>query len=126
MANPTHASHRTVSVLLSFAALASGLTAAALTIQAMIVTGPSIWPVDPVLMVLGFGAGALGLREISVRLQFRAQAQASAASLTGLKDKVRWLKMTEAHARVGHWRLDLATNEVFWSDTTFAIHGMRP
>ncbi|WP_299194056.1 ATP-binding protein [uncultured Erythrobacter sp.] len=102
------------------------MTALALALHAAISPSSALLAVEPALLVLGLGATALGLREFSVRMQFSAQAAASAASLQGLRDKVRWLKMTEAHAKVGHWRLDLVTNEVFWSDATFAIHGLKP
>lgn len=35
------------------------------------------------------------------------------------------MQMVEAMAGVGHWKLNLATNEVAWSERVFAIHG-RP
>lgn len=38
----------------------------------------------------------------------------------------RWLEMSERYARVGHWRLDLKENTLFWSDEVFRIHGLLP
>jgi integral membrane sensor domain MASE1 len=36
----------------------------------------------------------------------------------------RWLEMSEHFANVGHWRLDLKTQAIFWSDEVFNIHGL--
>jgi diguanylate cyclase (GGDEF)-like protein/PAS domain S-box-containing protein len=41
------------------------------------------------------------------------------------RDK-RWLEMSERVAKVGHWRLDLRTQALFWSDEVFKIHGLEP
>lgn len=38
----------------------------------------------------------------------------------------RWLEMSEHFAHVGHWRLDLSKQEVFWSDEVFHIHDLVP
>jgi diguanylate cyclase (GGDEF)-like protein len=38
--------------------------------------------------------------------------------------KIRQLRQAERMAGIGSWRLDLATNEVEWSDEVFAIHGL--
>ena len=56
------------------------------------------------------------------------------AALLGARDRVitevsranRWLEMSEHFAHVGHWRLDLAKQKVFWSDEVFHIHGLEP
>ena len=40
-----------------------------------------------------------------------------------LAERNEWLRMTEALAHVGHWRLDLTDDSLFWSDETYAIHG---
>ncbi|MBT0671354.1 diguanylate cyclase [Novosphingobium profundi] len=56
------------------------------------------------------------------------------AALLNARDRVitqvsranRWLAMSEHIAHVGHWRLDLAREEVFWSDEVFRIHGLSP
>ncbi len=36
------------------------------------------------------------------------------------------LRLVEALAGVGHWRYDLATEQVFWSDEVYRIHGLEP
>jgi len=36
------------------------------------------------------------------------------------------LRLVEALAGVGHWRYDLATEQVFWSDEVYRIHGLMP
>ena len=36
------------------------------------------------------------------------------------------LRLVEALAGVGHWRYVLATEQVFWSDEVFRIHGLEP
>lgn len=41
------------------------------------------------------------------------------------RDK-RWLEMSERVAKVGHWRLDLRSQGLFWSDEVFNIHGLEP
>jgi len=78
------------------------------------------------LPALGLMALGLGLREVSVRSQFAAQYRSFSASASELEAKNRWFAVTEGHAQVGHWRLDLRTNEVHWSDATFALHGLQP
>lgn len=36
------------------------------------------------------------------------------------------LRLIEVLAGVGHWRYDLATEQVFWSDEVYRIHGLEP
>jgi diguanylate cyclase (GGDEF)-like protein/PAS domain S-box-containing protein len=36
----------------------------------------------------------------------------------------RWLEMSEHLGEVGHWRLDLKDNSLFWSEEVFRIHGL--
>ena len=38
----------------------------------------------------------------------------------------RWLEMSEGIAKVGHWRLELAEQRLFWSVEVFHIHGLDP
>ena len=38
----------------------------------------------------------------------------------------RRLRFAETIARMGHWRLDLSSNEVTWSDGVYTIHGCDP
>jgi signal transduction histidine kinase len=78
------------------------------------------------LLVLALGTLAMGLREYSARRQFETERKARDAAIHVLEEKNHWLNLTEAHAMVGHWRLDLAADRVFWSDATFAIHGLAP
>ena len=65
------------------------------------------------------GAGLAGLYFIGRRSLSEGDRQ-----LQELQDKNRLLMMTEEHAHVGHWRVDFRTNELFWSDETFRIHGL--
>ncbi|MCJ2182775.1 diguanylate cyclase [Novosphingobium sp. 1949] len=52
------------------------------------------------------------------------------AALLGARERIlmqvtrakRWLEMSEQFAHVGHWRLDLVNNDLFWSDEVFRIH----
>lgn len=38
----------------------------------------------------------------------------------------RWLEMSEHLAGVGHWRLNLTNDHLFWSDEVYRIHGVEP
>lgn len=53
-------------------------------------------------------------------LQFTRELDAK----TIARDK-RWLEMSEHFAKVGHWRLDLKTLAIFWSDEVYNIHGLE-
>lgn len=46
-------------------------------------------------------------------------------SLEQISRSKRWLEMAESFAHVGHWRLDLTRQDVFWSDEVFRIHGLE-
>ena len=46
--------------------------------------------------------------------------------LADLEEKNRLLRMTEECANVGHWRVNFSDDSIFWSDQTFAIHGLAP
>ena len=54
------------------------------------------------------------------------QSEVLARQIEAADTRNRWLTMTEALAHVGHWRLDLTDNSLFWSDETFRIHGLEP
>jgi PAS domain S-box-containing protein len=43
-----------------------------------------------------------------------------------LNAQYRRLLLAEEVAGIGHWQLDLAANEVVWSDQTYRIHGVTP
>ncbi len=109
-----------------YAALGCGVVA--IVVALVDATSPALQQlaVAPSLIAVGMGALALGLREMSVREQFGAQARGNAAARRELEEKMHWLKTTEAYAKIGHWRLDLNSDDVFWSDTTYAIHGLEP
>ncbi|MFT5585795.1 MAG: signal transduction histidine kinase/CheY-like chemotaxis protein [Cognaticolwellia sp.] len=51
--------------------------------------------------------------------QERAQRQA-------LQEQTELLLLAERLDKLGHWRLDLVTNELRWSDEVYRIHGMDP
>mgnify|MGYP003662993682 CR=1 FL=1 len=48
--------------------------------------------------------------------------QAAAARVQA--EQLQTLEMAEAISGIGHWRLDLATNRVVWSDEVYRIHGV--
>ena len=39
-------------------------------------------------------------------------------------EQARLLKLAETMAGVGHWRYDLVTGEIYWSDLIYQIHGL--
>ena len=41
-----------------------------------------------------------------------------------LAESNRMLKLAEATAHIGHWHLELATNEIRWSDEVYRLHGL--
>ncbi|MFN3536274.1 MAG: PAS domain-containing protein, partial [Brevundimonas sp.] len=41
-------------------------------------------------------------------------------------EKLEMLDMAEAMSGVGHWRLDVATNRVTWSEQVYHVHGLDP
>ncbi|QWC57705.1 response regulator [Erythrobacter sp. 3-20A1M] len=43
-----------------------------------------------------------------------------------LEERNRMLNLSEATAHVGHWHLDLAEQEIQWSDEVFRLHGLSP
>ncbi|WP_162627758.1 ATP-binding protein [Erythrobacter sp. KY5] len=67
---------------------------------------------------------AVVLREAVSRHRAKFRNEDLRSKLRRLEEANRLLELTETTARVGHWRLDLATNEVYWSPGTFAIHGV--
>lgn len=115
-------SHRIATIT----ALCLGVLALALAVQAWFAPALVVPPFPAAIPVIGLAALAFGVREVAVRRQLQWQAHGHSQALRELEDKVRWLNTTESHARVGHWRLTLENDEVFWSDATFAIHGMKP
>ena len=61
------------------------------------------------------------VRDISDREQGKLEAEAVIAHR---RESHRLLEMAETIAKVGHWRLDLVGNALFWSDEVYRIHGV--
>ncbi len=109
----------------AWAAAACGLAAIVIAMTEALTSVLQNVPFPMALPVLGLCAIAFCTRDASLRKQFEAQAHRHNAARRELEAKNHWFTITEGHARVGHWRLSLTTNEVFWSDATFAIHGLE-
>jgi PAS domain S-box-containing protein len=57
----------------------------------------------------------------------RRQAELERSQSTSeLQETNRLLTMAEVMGRVGHWRVDFASQSVFWSDVVCEIHGRPP
>ncbi|URW75082.1 PAS domain S-box protein [Sphingomonas donggukensis] len=57
----------------------------------------------------------------------RHEAELAATHATASREEsLRLLKMAESMSGVGHWRLDTATEALFWSDEVYHIHGRDP
>lgn len=63
------------------------------------------------------------VRDISRRR--RAEVEAIEAARR-VRESHRLLSMTESVAHVGHWRFDIASTTIVWSDEVFRIHGLPP
>ncbi len=73
----------------------------------------------------GFGAIASKMVESSVRLAgSRGRAEMQEKLVEKLVRKQVQFRQAEQMAQMGHWRLDLATELVHWSDGIFEIHGL--
>ncbi|WP_372520210.1 CHASE domain-containing protein [Alteriqipengyuania sp.] len=48
------------------------------------------------------------------------------AATAELAERNRMLELAEATAHIGHWHLDLATNQISWSDEVYRLHGLTP
>jgi len=46
--------------------------------------------------------------------------------ITTIKNLIKNLNEAQAIAKVGHWKLNLLTNELFWSDEVYKIFGLKP
>lgn len=42
------------------------------------------------------------------------------------ENRGRLLNIAEKLAKIGYWRLDLTSNNVYWSDAVYLLHGMEP
>ena len=80
----------------------------------------SLWGVVSVLCTIS----AFVLRETVGRLRAQKRNSDLREKLRNLEETNRLLNLTESKAKVGHWRLNLADNDLYWSPGTFAIHGI--
>ncbi len=69
---------------------------------------------------------AMGLREVRARLHVKRQTRELRAKVREIQEKNRLLNLTENATKTGHWRLDLANDEILWSNGTASIHGLPP
>jgi PAS domain S-box-containing protein len=60
----------------------------------------------------------------TLTLQLSAAAELDRATATMLQEKNRLLAMAEELAQVGHWRLDVTSSELFWSDELYRTFGI--
>jgi two-component system, sensor histidine kinase len=65
------------------------------------------------------------LIKISFSSQNGSQNKTNSEKIYVLEEAVRHLELTEASAKVGHWRLNLLTNKVFWSAGCLQLHGLK-
>jgi diguanylate cyclase (GGDEF)-like protein/PAS domain S-box-containing protein len=64
------------------------------------------------------------LAEQSIALNVRTRALSSANA--ALKQTSQIFRQAERAANVGSWRVDIATNQLFWSDQVYIINGVEP
>ena len=87
-------------------------------------------------IVLALGCAMLASAFLSYRRRAVRELAAMRRELTGemarrervvdrIGERNRLLELTESVAEIGHWRLDLTDDSLFWSEGTFAIHGMH-
>ena len=43
-----------------------------------------------------------------------------------LREQAEKLRLAEQMGGIGHWRVDVVENQLFWSDQVYAIHGLDP
>jgi len=65
--------------------------------------------------------GELAQQSIALHLRTRELSLANAA----LNHSSQIFRQAERAANVGSWRVDLATNQLYWSDQVFAINGLE-
>lgn len=54
------------------------------------------------------------------------QKTVDSAAAPDVENRARLLQIAERLAKLGYWRLDLATNAVFWSEFVYLLHGLEP
>jgi diguanylate cyclase (GGDEF)-like protein/PAS domain S-box-containing protein len=64
----------------------------------------------------------LAEQSLALHTRTRALSLANAA----LRQSSQIFRQAERAANVGSWRVDLATNELYWSDQVYAINGVEP
>lgn len=116
----------TISLGLAFAAISVAMLAIGVALIGSFTAFFDTFGIAPSLIVVSLGAAAFGLREVSVRRQFAAQADNLQTSLDELEAKIRWLDVAEVNAKIGYWSLCLKTDENYWSAGTSVIYGFEP
>ncbi len=79
----------------------------------------SVFPIDLSISELRLESGRLFtgvIRDITARK----------ASEEALRLEKVYLELAEKVAGVGHWRIDLVANTIFWSEEVYRIHGVTP
>ena len=72
----------------------------------------------------GLAASELALRRATQRvLEFQGATERALARLVEQANRAR---LAESIARLGHWRLDLRTAQLTWSDQMYRLHGLEP
>ncbi|HEX8383240.1 MAG TPA: PAS domain S-box protein [Sphingomonas sp.] len=89
--------------------------------------GPYVW-LEATYRLIRDDAGTPVEFIASVRdVARREAAELEAARVAArLQESHRLLMMAEAVGEIGHWRLDIASQTVSWSDAICAIHGVPP
>lgn len=59
-------------------------------------------------------------------LPLAAMLSMRARSFAEVERGKRWLEMSESISKVGHWRVELPSQRLFWSSEIFRIHGLVP
>ncbi|MEO0643185.1 MAG: PAS domain-containing protein, partial [Pseudomonadota bacterium] len=105
-------------------ALGLGALAAVALPVFVLLDGIALKTVGAVLMLAMLSAFAA--HDARAKRRMREEAAAAQARFRELEEANRLLRLTETTAQVGHWRLTLADNAVYWSDGCCAIHGVDP
>lgn len=86
-------------------------------------TGPfATVDADPVVLMYAYQFYVLMLLASSMPLAVLL-AQHSVA-LDRLEESNRWLEMAEQAAQVGHWRINMEDESIFWSNEVYRMHGV--
>ena len=66
------------------------------------------------------------LRHYEARVASETEAARRRASEAALSEANRYLTLAEQMAHIGHWRVDLASGVMTWSDEVCRMHGLAP